>query len=399
MPYSQHVPAAERTIRVLELLAAAPQGLTATELTARLAIPRSALFALLNTLKAMGYVEQSNPRGPYRAGPRLQALHQPRPLQANTLVSAFYEELAGHPFEETVALATLDGIDVLILAEGACDRPVRSVLPPGRRTAALESAAGWVLLAGLPAGVLEQRWPSASATLLETLAQVRRQHAAERADREVVELAVPICPDGSRPEAALLASVPAFRWSKAVGEALLAALREMAARISYRMGALVYVPYGQSVPGRVGPSVAMTARELERFLQGPWAARLACVREDGSPHVVPVWYEWTGDAFLVTAWPGSLWADYVLRHPAVALTIDEPWPPMRRVLARGQANAITSDELPGGLEALFRRLSARYLGAPERSALSSKERAGEWRAFRIVPTRLIARRQQIETVP
>ncbi len=399
MPYFQRVPAAERTIRVLELLIGAPNGLTAGEMAAALGAPRSVLFALLNTLKGMGYAEQPTTRGPYRAGPRLYALSRPHPFGTNTLVFTFYEEVAGRSFDETVVLAVLDGSDVLIVAEAACERPVRSVLPTGHRAPAAESAAGRVLLAGLPTVTSERRLETVPTELLTTLAEVRRQATAERAQEDTVELAVPICPDGYRPVAALLASVPTFRWSRAAGDALLASLREMAARISYRLGALVYRPYGLMAPRRLGPTVLMAPDELRIFLEGPWAARLACLRSDGSPHVVPVWYEWTGEAFLVAAWPGSLWAGYVTHHPTVALTIDEPWPPMRRVLAQGEAQAISPGELPEGLEGLFCRLSVRYLGTPAHVVVPPEAPKGVWRAFRIVPTRLTARREQIQEVP
>jgi len=52
MTYSKHVPAAERTMRLLELLASAPDGLPAGEMLGELLFSRSALFALLNTLKS-----------------------------------------------------------------------------------------------------------------------------------------------------------------------------------------------------------------------------------------------------------------------------------------------------------------------------------------------------------
>ena len=329
-------------------------------------------------------------------GPRFHALRRSPPRHTGALVAAFYEELATRSPEETIALMALEGTEVVVLAEGACQRRVRSVLSPGQRWEATESAAGWVLLAGLPGEVLERRWPNAPEGLWRRLEGVRRRHMAYRRGAEIVELAMPVCPDGIRPEAALLISVPYFRWAESNAGRLSAALRELAARLSHRLGALTYMPYGRAASRRVGPSEPMSPEELQRFLEGPWAARLACVREDGLPHVVPVWYEWTGGAFLVTAWPGSIWADYVTRQPTVALTIDEPWPPMRRVLARGEAQQVATEDLPGGLEALLRRLGTRYLGAPLQPAPSVGERAGRWRAFRIVPQQIIARRERIE---
>ena len=75
MDYSKQVPAAERTLNILEVLSSTPDGLSATELLAQLGdISRSGLFALLNTLKARSYIEQSDSRGKYQLGPALWAL-------------------------------------------------------------------------------------------------------------------------------------------------------------------------------------------------------------------------------------------------------------------------------------------------------------------------------------
>ncbi len=385
--YFQKVPAAERTLSILELLVAHPEGLTSGEIEEALEISHSALFALLNTLKNLGYVEQAAPRHPYRPGPRLQALAPARPIDAGALTLAFYEETVHRSPAESLALAILEGSDALILAEAPCAEAVRAVFAPGRREPASESAAGLVLLAGRPSADLIQRLDHVPPELPETLAQVRRQTLARQEAASLVSLAVPVCPDGRQPEAALLMGVPTFRWNAARSAELLQALREMAARLSHRLGAHAYQPYGALPVPELGPSAPMDTEALQRFLEGPWAARLACVRPDGAPHVVPVWYEWRGDHVLIAAWPGSQWAGYLRQNPAVALTIDEPWPPMRRVLVRGTARPCAAD-----LDAFYRRLSARYLGAPAR--LAPPEAGGGWQTFAITPEVVVARRQQ-----
>lgn len=389
MDYPHQVPATVRTVRILELLAAAPEGLTAGQLAAALAIPHSALYALLNTLKGLEYVRQGGPRAPYQLGPRARALHPPRPRGDAALIFAFHEEAAHHAPEETLALVALNGADVVILAEAPCAQPVRSVLPTGYRTAAADHPAGWVLLAGLSEPALARSLPHPADDLPALLQEVRRQTLARRGQDDVVLLAAPVCPDGQQPEAALLLSIPAFRWHAAKEHALAHTLREMAARLSYRLGAQTYLPYGVARPYHIGESVPLPAAEWDAFLNGPWAARLACIRPDGTPHIVTVWYEWDGGAFVMIAWPGSSWAEWVMMNPAVALTVAEPWPPLRRVLARGPAQLLAPDALPGGLAGLYRRLSARYLGAAAETAAPVSAGAG-WRAFRVAPTELEA---------
>ncbi|MBN1875718.1 MAG: helix-turn-helix domain-containing protein [Anaerolineae bacterium] len=390
MNYHQHVPAAERTLKILELLSATPEGLRLGDIQAALDIPRSALFALLNTLKMMGYITQSEVRQPYCPGPRLQALAQPQIPGVNTLISAFYEE-AIHP-TETLALAILSGSDVLILAEAPCVHTVRSVFSPGQRVSAVHHPAGHVILAGWPEPTLTHRIGKEDKDFITNLRQAREHTFIRQTEEDTVTLAVPICPNGQRPEAALICSTPSFRWNPPLGQEHLQMSREMAARLSYRLGALTYQPYGHIHQHLLKPSVPMSSQELQSFLAGPWAARLACVRPDGSPHVVPVWYEWRDNVFIVAAWPGSVWADFVIQNPSVALTIDEPWPPMRRVLVRGIAQTFSPTSLPENIEKLYQRLSARYLGT---AAQHANYHHG-WRAFHIHASQIIARREQKE---
>jgi len=394
MEYHRHVPASIRTLHILESLATEPGGLTAAQLAETLDIPHSALHALLNTLKAQGYIAQAGARQPYQIGLRAQALSQARPTGINALVNAFYEETARQAHTETLALATLADANgtALILAEAPSTQTVRCAIPVGQRMPAADHPAGLALLAGLAPSSLERAVAHPTTELHNTLQQTRRQTMARSADSDTVTLAVPICPDGQRAEAALLASIPAFRWDTSREAALLSSLREMAARLSYRLGALSYTPYGAAQSHPHGPSIPMPEAELRAFLDGPWAARLACIRPDGSPHVVPVWYEWRDATFLVAAWPGSAWADFVTQNPAVALTIDEPWPPLRRILVRGQAQPLVAENIPGGIEGLRTRINARYLGAPVQSG---DVPPAAWKAFRIPPAKMIAHREQL----
>ncbi|MBN2002124.1 MAG: helix-turn-helix domain-containing protein [Anaerolineae bacterium] len=395
MKYSHHVPAALRTLRLLELLAAAPEGLTAGQLAEGLGIPHSALHALLNTLMSQEYVAQAEPRQPYYLGPRAQALSRPRLSGADALLLAFYEEAHAALPEETLALATLSGRDMLILAEVPCTQTVRSVVSPGQREPAGSHPAGHVLLAGLSEPALERLAGPDYPAMCSELQTVRRQTLAQTSGKETMIIAVPICPDGQHPEAALMTSIPAFRGDDAKAARLTHTLHEMAARISYRLGALTYLPYGTTRSPSLGHGVPITVDELAAFLGGPWAAWLACLRPDGSPHIVTVWYEWAERAFWVTAWPGSRWAEWIIQNPSVALTVAEPWTPMRRVVARGQARHLSPGAVAGGPEALYRRISARYLGVAASVAAPVSPGTG-WQAFCISPDEMQAQKEGLE---
>src|SRR5512142_2197074 len=121
------------------------------------------------------------------------------------------------------------------------------------------------------------------------------------ASAETIELALPICRDGCTPEAALLLSAPAFRWSSPrLIEVFLGGLRDIAAHLSYRLGAPFYTPYRAQSQPDLPATMALNQEEITAFLRGPYAASLACVRPDGRPHVIPVWQESGGsDLYLI----------------------------------------------------------------------------------------------------
>ena len=84
----------------------------------------------------------------------------------------------------------------------------------------------------------------------------------------------------------------------------------------------------------------LSATELDEFLQGPWLARLACLKPDGWPYVVPVWYHWDGEAFWVVGRARSEWCHYMAADPRVSLVVDEPTPPIRKVICEGLAEVV-----------------------------------------------------------
>src|SRR5829696_9052583 len=71
---SQHtIPAIDRMMGVLSALEAQPEGASITALTAALALPRSTVYRILNTLEAHHVVQRFG-SGCYRLGQRLRTL-------------------------------------------------------------------------------------------------------------------------------------------------------------------------------------------------------------------------------------------------------------------------------------------------------------------------------------
>jgi DNA-binding IclR family transcriptional regulator len=65
---SKGVKSAYRTLDLLETLAKSDRAVSHSELSARMAIPKSSLTQLLKTLESRAYVESLGPSGPYRLG-------------------------------------------------------------------------------------------------------------------------------------------------------------------------------------------------------------------------------------------------------------------------------------------------------------------------------------------
>lgn len=353
---------AERTLRLVELLLTESDGLTPQEMLLVLGTSRSSLFNLLRRLKSLGYIDQNERRGRYRSGPRLQAWRTTPTDSMETLLSAFYQEASRQSWPETLLLCVPAPEGTLILGQVETSQPVRSVYAPGEVNNDLE-AVSLALQADPPA-------------------EVKANGFAVTNPLQLFELALPICPDGSLPQAALLLSAPAYRWTHdSLLEVCLPELRVMAARLSYRMGATTYTPYHGTQHPLLGPEKPLEAEELKEFLEGPWTARLACIRPDGKPHVIPVWQSWDNSHFIVIAWQGSQWADYLLQNPSVSLTIDEPWPPLRRVAARGTAVPLAEPTSRAVVERLVQGMARRYLGA----SASSLKAENVMRIFQIEP--------------
>jgi len=355
----------QKAFHLLEILRENSAGCPAPQLMRQLQMPRSSFFSLLNLLKEEEYIEQAQPRGNYFVGRRLLAwMGTPLP-HWREWVEAFEQEGATQSLDETLALALPHAQGAQLLAILPAKRRLQPLFRVGEVLASTESAAPRLF----------PPWVDG---------EIRQQGYALFEGRELSELALPICRDGTNPAAALLLSAPTSRLDRPALLRALPTLRELAMRLSYRLGAAFYSPYQGQMIAALAEERPLSQEELAQFLQTPLVARLACLNREGRPHVVPVWQEWDGKAFYVAAWEGSLWADYLQENPSVSLTIDEPWTPLRRVVAHGEAVQLQETDYPGGTQALVTRLRQRYLG----EAISKRVRGRAWQAFRIHPTSL-----------
>lgn len=131
-------------------------------------------------------------------------------------------------------------------------------------------------------------------------------------------------------------------------------------------------------------------QEMDEMLKQGIVCRLAVLDDEGWPYVVPVWFEWDPDeqVFWVVPRQKSAWGRYMAREPRVALTIDTPEPPYRKVAAQGIAEVVEEPNTGGAWVAIAERMSIRYLGPHGADYLQPTIDRPRW-LFRIRPKKLL----------
>lgn len=144
------VKSAERTVRILETLAASPTRLTLSELQERVGYPRSSLHALVRTLRELKWIETDDSGSAFGIGPHA-LLSGTAYLDKDPALPLAYEVLEDLRAEVgyTVHFARRDEAHVLYLASRESRESTRIVSRVGRRLPAHLTALGQALLAEL----------------------------------------------------------------------------------------------------------------------------------------------------------------------------------------------------------------------------------------------------------
>ncbi len=106
----------------------------------------------------------------------------------------------------------------------------------------------------------------------------------------------------------------------------------------------------------------LSQSEIDNFLaERNHLARIATVRTDGSPTVVPVWFIHERGSILITPRKHSAFLANIRREPRVAVTVDEDTGLYRKVLVEGAARILYEVGDDRKWDDVYRRIACRYI--------------------------------------
>ena len=144
-------PAVDRTLSILELLAATRSGLTLPELSRRLALPKSSTYCLLVTLERRGYLHRNNRTHRYMFGLKILSLANMalNGVELRENAACFLQTLMRRS-RLTVHMALVEGDEAVLIEKVEPPGLVRLATWVGKRLELHCSAVGKCLLAYLP---------------------------------------------------------------------------------------------------------------------------------------------------------------------------------------------------------------------------------------------------------
>lgn len=254
MALNYTVPAVDRAIRVLELLSAAPHGMSLAQLAVQTNVPKSTMFRILHTLHEHSIIVEDPERKLFSLGMKLlgwgnAALAR---LDLKTIAHPHLLKLA-HETRESFYLALLDHDEIVIVDRADTPEIWKMVTRLGLRSPFHCTATGQVITAAMDDEAIDEmikrhglkKFTSGTITsvskLKKRLKEVRRLGYAI-ADGEykpdLCAVAVPIADHAGKVAASLMTAIPSARSArdKKLVENLIGVLKHEAELISRRIG-------------------------------------------------------------------------------------------------------------------------------------------------------------------
>ncbi len=131
--------------------------------------------------------------------------------------------------------------------------------------------------------------------------------------------------------------------------------------------------------------MALSETAFEGLMAASNIAVIGTIGRDGTPHQVPVWYEWRDGVLLIpTERRSQKWVN-IQRDPRVSLCIDTRDSPVQVAIFRGVADELETDYLEARA-----RFYARYHGEGAEAALAANPvDPADWVVIRVTPEHVI----------
>jgi len=254
MALNYTVPAVDRAVRVLELLSAAPHGMSLAQLAVQTNVPKSTMFRILHTLHEHSIIVEDHERKLFSLGMKLlgwgnAALAR---LDLKTIAHPHLQKLA-HETRESFYLALLDHDEIVLVDRVDTPEIWKMVTRLGLRSPFHCTATGLVITAAMDDedvnGMIQRhglkRFTSktitSAAKLKKRLKDVQRLgYAIADGDYkpDLFAVAVPIADHTGTVVASLMTALPSARTAKdkKLVENLIGVLKREAELISRRIG-------------------------------------------------------------------------------------------------------------------------------------------------------------------
>jgi len=132
----------------------------------------------------------------------------------------------------------------------------------------------------------------------------------------------------------------------------------------------------------------MTRDEWRSFVShGTRTGKLATVRRDGRPHLVPIWFVLDGDDLVFTTGAGSVKANAMRRDARVSLCVDDERPPYAFVTVEG---TVSLSQDTAELLRLATAIGGRYMGPERAEEFGRRNAVPEELLVRLTPARVLA---------
>jgi PPOX class probable F420-dependent enzyme len=134
----------------------------------------------------------------------------------------------------------------------------------------------------------------------------------------------------------------------------------------------------------------MSDQEWHAFVSsGTRTGKLAVVRKDGSPHVVPIWFVMDGGDVVFNTGEKTVKGRAIARDGRVSMCVDDEDPPYTYVQLNGRATISTDLE---ELRRFATLIGGRYMGADRAEEFGARNGVPGELVVRFTPNRVIAER-------